>query len=139
MKKLIIFAIPLFIVFAYSQNCYARSSYKTYEVSQIRSDGIVVKDFQGIIYVIEKDPGDLKVGDIVRYDASRHRLRKSPWQKAKIINITDRTLTLEANSGEQLELNINKYRGKFNKGDQVLFKGSTGQIKKSGFQEVESE
>ena len=47
MKKLIFFVIPLLIVLAFFQNSYARSSYKSYEVAQIQSGGILVRDFKG--------------------------------------------------------------------------------------------
>lgn len=140
MKKIIFFAIPLLILLAFFQDSYARSSYKTYKLTEIRSDGIVIMDPGGGKYIIEKEPGDIKVGDLVRYDSVRHRLRKSPWQLAEIINMTNRKLTLKVSSGETVDINMrNEHRGKFNQGDQVLYNGSSGQIKNSNFQELDDE
>jgi len=140
MKKLKIFAILLFIVFAYFPNSYAGTSYRQYEISQIRSDGIVIKDFEGVTYLINEDPGDLKVGDYVKYDRTRHRLRKSQWQPAIITKMTDRKVTLKFNSGEELDVNMkSKYRGKYIQGDQILYKETSGQIKKSKLQKLDNE
>jgi hypothetical protein len=140
MNKLIILAIPLLIVLACFQNSYASTPYRSYEVTQIRNEGIVVRDFKGYFYLIEKDAGDIKVGDHIRYDSGRHRLRKSPWQLATITEMTDRTIKLKLNSGEKLEINTrSKYRRKFNQGDQVFYKKSSGQIKKSNFEKIGEE
>ena len=140
MKKIIIIAIALLAVLAFFQNSYASSPYITYEVTGIRSDGIVVKDTKGNFYFIEKNSDDIKVGDIVKYDPGRKRLRKSPWQLAKIIEMTYGTITLKLNNGEQREVNMRtRYRGKFNQGEQVFFKESTGQIEKTDFREPEEE
>ncbi len=138
MNKLIIFAIPLLIALAFFQNSYASGPYRSYEVAQIQNDGIVVRDFKGDFYFLKEDSGDIKVGDHIRYDSGRHRLRKSPWQLAKITAMTDRTIKLKLNSGEKLEVNMrNKYRRKFNQGDRVFYKKSSGQIKKSKFQKID--
>ena len=140
MKKLIFFVIPLLVVLAFFQNSYARSYYRSYEVAQIRSDGLVVRDFKGDFFLIKKDSGDIKVGDLVRYDSGRHRLKKSPWQLVKITEMTNRTITLKLNSGETQEVNMrNKYRGKFKQGDRVNYKKSSRQIKESKFQKLDEE
>lgn len=140
MKKLIIFAIPLFIIFAYFQNSYARSYYKSYVISQIQSDGIVLRDFKGAQYLIKEDPGDLKVGDHVRYSKRWHSLKKSQWQPATITQMTDRKLTLKLNSGKELDINMRmEYRGKFKQNDQILYNESAGQIKENKFQELGEE
>ena len=135
MKKLILFVIPLLIVLAFFQNSYARSSYKSYEVAQIQSGGILVRDFKGDLYLIKKDSGDIKVGDLIRYDSGRHRLKKSAWQLIEITEMTNRTITFKLNRGEKRKINMqSKYRGKFKQGDRVYYKKSTGQIKESKFQ-----
>lgn len=139
MNKLIILAIPLLIVLAYFQNSYASSNrYKSYEVTQIRNEGIQVRDFKGDFYFIKKNTGDIKIGDIIRYDSGRHRLRKSPWQLAIITEMQDRTIKLKLNRGEKVEINMrSKYRRKFNQGDQAFYKKSTAQIKKSNFKKID--
>ena len=138
MKKLIILAILLLVVFAFFQNSYAKTYYRTFEVAEIQSDGIVLKDYEGGRFLIQKDSSGLKVGDIVRYDTVRNRLKKSPWQPAKITKMTDRTITLRLNSGEKVDVNMRStYRNEFKKGDQVEYKASAGQIKKSNLQKLE--
>jgi len=82
MKRLIIFLIPMLMVLALFQNSYAKTYYRTFEVAEITGEGIVLKDFEGGRFLVEKDPGNLQVGDLVRYDTVRNRLKKSPWQPA---------------------------------------------------------
>ena len=138
MKKLILFAIPLLVVFTFFQNSYAKTYYRTFEVAEIQSDGIVLKDYEGGRFLIQKDSSGLKVGDIVRYDTVRNRLKKSSWQPAKITKMTDRTITLRLNSGEKIDVNMRStYRNEFKKGDQVEYKASAGQIKKSHLMKLE--
>lgn len=138
MKRLLILAIPLLVVFACFQNSYAKTYYRTFEVAEIQSDGIVLKDFEGGRFLLDKDPGGLKVGDTVRYDTVRNRLKKSPWQSAKITRMTDRTVTLRLNSGEKVDVNMrSSYRNEFKQGDQVKYKESSGQIKKSNLQKLD--
>jgi len=138
MKKLIIAAIASLVIFACFQNSYAKTYYRTFELAEIRSDGLVLEDFEGGRYLIEKDPEGLKVGDTVRYDTVRNRLKKSPWQPAKIIKMTDRTITLKLKSGEKVDVNMrSKYRNEFEQGDQVKYKASAGQIKMSNLQELD--
>ena len=140
MNKLIIFTISLFMVFAFLQNSYARSSYISYEVVEIRSEGIVVKNSRGELSLIKKEPGDIKAGDIVRYDSIRNRLKKSSWQLANIIEMTNSTISLRLKNGKELDINMrSKYREEFSQGDQVFFKESSGQLKKSNFQQLDEE
>ncbi len=132
MKKLLLSAISLLFVFVIFQNSYASSPYMSYEVTELRSDGIVVKDSKGNLSLIKKDPGDIKVGDIVRYDSIRHRLRKSPWQLAKIIKMTDSSVTLQVGEDGKVDVNMRiKYRGEFKEGDHVQYNEAKGQIKKN--------
>jgi ASC-1-like (ASCH) protein len=140
MKKLLLLAIPLCLILVTLQNGYASSSYLSYEVVEIRSDGLVVKNSDGNLSLIKKDPGDIKVGDIVRYDSIRDRLRKSPWQLAKIIKMTDRTLTLQTGGDETVEMNMrSKYRNEFKEGDHVKYNAAKGQIMKSDLQPMDDE
>ncbi|MEJ2333423.1 MAG: hypothetical protein P8Y08_11695 [Desulfobulbaceae bacterium] len=114
MKKTVILAIALLIIFAGFPNSYAKTYYKTFEIVEIQSDGIVLMDFEG---------GKL-----------------NPWQPAKITKMTDRTITLQLRSGETVDVNMRaKYSNDFMEGDQVQYKASKGQIKKSNLPELEEE
>ena len=144
MKKLIIPAIALFVLFYSFPNSYADTYYSTFEVAEITSGGIVLKNSEGGKFLVEKDPstirGGLNVGDSVRYDTVRKVLKKNPWQPAEITKMTDRTITLQLRNGDTVEMSMqSKYSNNFNKGDQVHYKASTGQIKKSNLIELEKE
>jgi hypothetical protein len=140
MKRLIILTIPLFIILAAFQNSYADTYYQTYELAQIRSDGLILMDSEGNSYLADKDPGKLKIGDSVRWDKVRNVLKKNPWQPAIVTMMGNNTVTLKLNNGEKLNVNMrSQYRGKFKQGDQVLYKKSSGQIKKSNLQKLEEE
>ena len=144
MKKLLILAISLIVVFAGFLNTYAKTYWGTYEVAEIQSGGIVLMDFEGGRFLVKKDPGKIKgglqVSDSVRYDSVKNVLKKNPWQPAEIADMTDSTMTLELNSGDKVDVNMrSKYRDEFNKGDQVYYSASKGQIKKSNVKEVEQE
>ena len=134
MKKLVILAIALLVVFAGFQNSYAKTYYRTFEVAEITNEGIVLKDFEGGRFLVEKDPskisGGLKVGDSVRYDTVRKVLKKNAWQPAEITKITDRTITLQLRNGDTVEMSMqSKYQGKFKQGDQIFYSASSQKIK----------
>ena len=140
MKRLIILTIPLFIILAAFQNSYADTYYQTYELAQIRSDGLILMDSEGNSHLADKDPGKLKIGDSVRWDKVRNVLKKNPWQPAIVIMMGNNTVTLKLNNGEKSDVNMrSQYRGKFKQGDPVLYKKSSGQIKKSNLQKLEEE
>ena len=95
-------------------------------------------DSGGERYLIDKNPGKLKVGDSVRYDYVRNVLRKNPWQLATVTMMGNNTVTLKLNNGEKLDVNMrSQYRGKFNQGDQVFYKKSSKQIKKNNLQKLD--
>ena len=136
MKKFVILAIALIVVFASFSNSYAKTRYRTYEVAEIQSGGIVLMDFEGGRFLVEKDPskikGGLKVGDSVRYDSTKNKLKKNPWQPAKITNIGSNSISLELKNGDTAEVNMrSKYQNEFKNGDQVSYNASKNQIKKS--------
>jgi hypothetical protein len=137
MKKIMFFILPFLLLLAFSQNTHA-GSYIKYEIVEIQSEGIVVKDNQGKLSLIKNDPADLKVGDIVTYDSIRERMRKSPWQLATITEMNNSTITLQPKNGESLKtINMRAhYRGEFSPGEEVLYKESAKQIKKSNFQDL---
>ena len=138
MKKLIIFTIPLFVFLVFCQNTDARTYYRTFEVAEITSEGIVLKNFEGGRFLIHKNPQGFQVGDIVRYDPVRNRLKKSPWQPAAVLKITDRTITIQIRDGETVDVNMrSKYRNEFQEGEQVQYNAAKGQLKKSNLQPLE--
>ena len=140
MKRLIILTIPLFIILAAFQNSYADTYYQTYELAQIRSDGLILMDSEGNSHLADKDPGKLKIGDSVRWDKVRNVLKKNPWQPAIVTMMGNNTVTLKLNNGEKSDVNMrSQYRGKFKQGDQVLYKKSSEQIKKSNLLKLEEE
>ena len=134
MKKLIIPAIALFVLFCSIPSSYAKTYYSTFEVAEITSGGIVLKNSEGGKFLVEKDPstikGGLNVGDSVRYDPVRNVLKKNVWQPAEITKMDDRTLTLQFNSGDTVDVSMqSKYRGKFKQGDQIFYNASSEKIK----------
>ncbi|KPJ99261.1 MAG: hypothetical protein AMJ60_05595 [Desulfobacterales bacterium SG8_35] len=137
MKRLAILAIALLATFLLFNNSYGRTFYRTFEVVEIQPDGIVLQDFEGSRLLVDKAPNGLKVGDIVRYDTVRNVLKISPWQPAKVINMTDRTVTLQLNNDDYIEINMrSSYQNQFQVGDTIQYKASSGQIKKSDLGEL---
>ena len=143
MKKIIVFAVALLIVFVCFNESYARRGknfYETYDIIEINKDGIVIQDFEGVKFQINKDSEGYQVGDRVRYDNTRDRLKKAAWQPAKVIRITDRIITLQLNNSEIKEVNMRSgYRNEFPKGDSVKYKDSTEQIMEDNLQKPEEE
>ena len=140
MKIFLFLAIPLFLVLTSMQYSHARSAYLTYEVTGIRSDGIVVRNTKGDLSFIKRGPADFQVGEIIKYDYVRDRLRKSPWQLAEIVAKTNSTITLQLNNGRNLDVPMRgRYRGEFKQGEKVFYKEATGQLKKSNFQQLDEE
>ena len=140
MKKLLLFVIPLLLILAIFQTSNASTSFITYEVAQIRDDGLVVKGSNGELFLINKDPGDIQVGDLIRYDSVRKRLRKSPWQKAKVLKMTGSAVTLQIANEKTVDINMrSRYRSEFKEGDEVHYNAAKGQIKKSNFANLNDE
>jgi len=140
MKQLISIALASLVIFACFHISYAKTYWRTFEVAEIQSDGLILEDFEGGRFLINKGPGGFKVGDSVRYDTVRNVLKKNPWQPATVTNVGNNTIRLEFNSGEKLDVNMrSQYREKFNRGDQVFYKASSGQIKASNLQKLDDE
>ncbi len=137
MKNFILPAVALFLLFFSFQQSYAKTYYRTFEVAEITGEGIVLKDFEGGRLLVNKDPSGLKTGDSVRYDTVRNVLKKNPWQPATVTKMGNNSVTLKLNSGEKADVNMrSRYRDEFKEGDQVLYKASSGQIKKSNMQKL---
>lgn len=140
MKKLIHLAVAIFFVMTGSQSSLAKTFWRTFEVVEITSEGLVIQDFEGGRFLVNKDSKDLKVGDIVRYDTVKNRLKKSPWQPAKIIRMIDETITIATRSGENIDVRMrSKYRDEFTEGEQVHYNAAKGQLKKSNLQPLDEE
>lgn len=140
MRKIIFLTVAILLVISGSQNSHARTYYRTFEVAEITSEGIILKDFEGGRFLVNKDPSGYEVGDLVRYDTVRNRLKKSPWQPAKIIKMTDRIITIQVRSGEKVDVNMrSKYQNEFSEGEQVHYNAAKGQIKKSNLQQLDEE
>jgi len=138
MKKLVLPAMALLAVLACFHSSFAKTYYRTYEIIEITGEVIVLEDLDGERLVVDKDARGYLVGDMVRYDKVRNVLRKSPWQPAKVIGMTDRSVTLQLNNGEVTEINMrSSYRNQFAEGDRVHYKASSGQIKKSNLKPQE--
>lgn len=74
MKKRVVLFMALVIALVLAPAVSAK--YRTYEVVEVTEKTVTIKDKDGKVLVLEKDPKDFKAGDIVRYDSKRNRLRK---------------------------------------------------------------
>ena len=143
MRKLIIPIMVLFALFFSLPNAEAKTFWRTYVVDEITDQGIILKDFEGNKFVVDKNPnqikgGPLKAGDSVRYDSVKNKLKRNPLQPAIITNIGNNSISIELLNGDTAEVNMkSKYLDQFKVGDHVDFQASKGQIKKSGLQPVE--
>ena len=56
MRKIIFLTVAILLVISGSQNSHARTYYRTFEVAEITSEGIILKDFEGGRFLVNKDP-----------------------------------------------------------------------------------
>jgi hypothetical protein len=123
MKKpgITVFVIFLFIFTAFHHSEAKRKNYyRTFEILGITENGLTLRDNDGNIIEVDKDPGDYKVGYKVRYDSVRNRLRAYRWQDYKVIAISSDNITLRHETGDTLSVGGN-YAGKYDVGDQVRY------------------
>jgi hypothetical protein len=142
MNKLLILAIALIVVLGSFPDSYARTRYGTFEVAEITSAGIVLMDFEGGKFLVEKDlskiKGGLKVGDSVRYEPRKNRLKKNPWQPATITKMTNKAISMQLKNGDTVDARMkSKYQNEFKEGEQVNYNTSKDQIKKGTLPEQE--
>lgn len=143
MRKLIIPLMVLFALFFSLPSAEAKTFWRTYLVDEITDQGIILKDFEGNKFVVDKNPnqikgGPLKAGDSVRYDSVKNKLKRNPWQPAAITNIGNNSISILLQNGDTAEVNMkSKYREQFKVGDHVEYQASKGQIKKSGLQPLD--
>ena len=143
MKKLIISLLILFSVFLSFSDTGARTYWETYIVEGVTDQGIVLKDFEGKTFLVDKKPnqikgGPVKAGDAVRYDAVKNKMMKSPWQPAKITEVGNNSISIELLNGDAAEVNMkSSYRDRFKKGDHVQYQASRGKLKKSNIQSLD--
>jgi hypothetical protein len=140
MKRLIIITVALLIVIGFFSNSYARRGrnyYKTYEIVDFRVDGIVLQDFEGTRFLVDKDKQGYKIGDQVRYDNVRNRLKKSPWQPGTVTKVTNRVISLRLSDGNKVDVNMkSSWQGQFKKGDTVSYNVSNGKLKRSNTMQI---
>lgn len=143
MKKLIIPILVSFALLFSFTNTDARTYWRTYIVDEITSEGIILKDFEGNRFMVNKNPnkikgGPLEPGDYVRFDTVKNKMKKNPWQPARVTEIGSNSITLILHNGKTALVNMKKgYRDQFKKGDQVEYRASKGQIKKSHLQPLD--
>jgi len=143
MKKLIIPQLILFFVFLSFSDTNARTYWGTYIVEEVTNQGVVLKDFEGKTFLVDKKNnqikgGPVKAGDAVSYDAVKNKMMKNPWQPAKITDIGNNFISIELLNGDTAEVNMkSSYRDRFKKGDHVEYQASRGKLKKSNIQPLD--
>lgn len=56
-------------------------NYRTYEIVKVTENSITMRYKDGKEYILHWKPKGLKVGDKVRYDRRRHKLKRTPLPK----------------------------------------------------------
>ena len=110
MKKLgIISLVIIFSIFTAFQHSEAKRKnyYRTFEIISISENGLTLKDNDGNVIEVDKDPRDYKVGYKVRYDSVRKRLRAYRWQDYKVVAISGDNITLKHKTGDTLSVEGN--------------------------------
>lgn len=59
-----------------------RVQYLTYEVVKVQPKSITIRDRKGRVIILDKEPKGLRVGDMVRYDRLRFKLKRHPKKKS---------------------------------------------------------
>jgi hypothetical protein len=121
-KPGIYFFLLVALIFLACQQSEAKSKnyYRTFEIIAIGENSLTLKDSDGNVIEVEKDPADYKVGYKVRYDSVRQRLRPSRWQDYEVISVTGDTTTLLHKTGDSISVKGN-YTGKYDIGDMVRY------------------
>jgi hypothetical protein len=121
MKKLaILFFVASLCTLLIYQISFARDNYKTYDVVEVYEDGLALRDREGNIIDVDKDPEGYKAGYKVRYDSTRNRLKKYRWQDYEVRGVTNKVITLKHNTGDEITVQGN-FKGKYNIGDKVRY------------------
>jgi len=121
LPAILLLLIFLSIFYAY-QDCHAKRKnyYRTFEIIGISDNVMTLKDNDGNVIAIDRDPEEYKVGYKVRYDSVRKRLRTYRWQDYKVSAISENSVTLEHHTGDTVFLNGN-YLKQYNIGDSVRY------------------
>ena len=121
MKKLaILFLVTSLCILWGYQNSFARDNYKTYEVIEVYGNSLALRDREGNVIDVDKDPEGYKAGYRVRYDSTRNRLKKYRWQDYGVRDVTDKVITLKHKTGDEISVQGN-FSGKYAIGDQVRY------------------
>ena len=126
-KPAILFLVTSLCILLGYQNSFARDNYRTYEVVEVYENGLALKDREGNVIDVDKDPKSYKAGYMVRYDSTRNRLRKYRWQDYEVRDVTDKLITLKHQTGDEISVQGN-FSGKYVKGDQVRYDAVDGKI-----------
>ena len=123
MKKTVIMVFVasflIFTAFQYS-DVQGKDYYRTFEIIGINENGLALKDNDGNVIQVDKDPADYKVGYKVRYDSVRNRLRNYRWQDYEVKAVSGNSITLSHKSGDTITLAGN-YEGEYKIGDRVRY------------------
>ena len=121
MKKLtVLFLVISLCVFIGYRNSLARDNYRTYEVIEISKNSLTLKDSDGNVIDVSKDPTGYNVGYKVRYDSTRNRLKQYRWQDYEVHEVTEKTIRLKHKTGEEISVAGNFSR-KYAIGDRVRY------------------
>lgn len=117
--------LPIFIFIILAINLQpftvqGKDYYRTFEIIAITENGLSLKDNDGNIIIVDKAPGDYKVGYKVRYDSVRNRLKPYRWQDYTIETLTGNVVTLRHKTGDILTVAGNFTR-KYQTGDLVRY------------------
>ncbi len=97
-----------------------KNYYRTFEIIDISENGLTLRDNDGNIIDVAKDPGDYKVGYKVRYDSVRKRLKNYRWQDYRVTAISDKSIMLQHETGDTISIDGN-YSKEFAVGDAVRY------------------
>ena len=111
--------LSIFMGFHYS-TAGKKDYYRTYEITGITENSLILQDSSGNTIDIEKDPRDYKAGYKVRYDRIRNRLRLNRWQDYEVISVYGDMVTLQHKSGDTLTVRKD-YSETFQAGDRVRY------------------
>jgi len=133
MKKLGIYLLIIsffFFIGLHKSEARDHDYYKTYEVIKITENGLTLRDNDGNVIEVQKDPTDYKVGYKVRYDKIRNRLHPYRWQDYRVVAVSDSMITLQHNTGDTITVKGN-YQGKYEVGDQVRYDSIANKLKEN--------
>jgi len=126
---ILVFFVSLMLLIGLScGDAKGKEYYRTFEVLSLGENSLTLRDGDGNVVEVEKDPKDYRVGYKVRYDSVRNRLRHYRWQDYTVTAITDDSITLQHKTGDILTLAGN-YTHKYGVGDRVRYDSIGNKLK----------